>query len=246
MSEENEFVLRFHAMFALAASLALKDCLLQAHFPTVEIKDACATVGNTVFLLVVFWHLTIFLRGLFRYPRLLSYYRFLLPLSLWFVLPDWFLVRFAGTLEFPSNGSFWMIGGAVSPSMAGMWSIPGLLILQSCYPSSTTTENTIPVMCHVKAAIVGLVVFVMAEQCLPFVWTVTEGVVHRVGWGHGVAVYVLPAEILLGPTILHFYHATKDSKNCYHSIMGAGMTMLIYTGALSIGLLALEISPVTT
>ena len=232
-------------MFALAASFALKDCLQQAHFPTIETEDACSGVGNTVFLLVVFWNLTIFLRGLFQYPQLLSYYRFLLPLSLWFVLPDWFLVRYAGTLEFPPNGSFWMIGGAVSPSMAGIWTIPGLLILQSCYPN-TTADHPIPVMCHAKAATVGLVVFFMAEQCLPFIWTVTEGVAHRVGWGDGVAVYVLPAEILLGPTILHFYHATKESKNWYQPVIGAGMTMLIYTGALSIGLLAFEVSPVTT
>jgi len=250
-SGENEFVVRFHAIFSLAAALALRSCLQQTHSSTKSIGiddgvDACGNVGNTVSLLVVAWHLTIFLRGLLQYPRLLSFYRFLLPLSLFFVLPDWFLVSFAGTLEFPRNGSFWMIGNAVSPCMAGMWSIPGLLILKSCYPAdegSGSSKTRLTAVCYAKAAVAGLVVFGTAEQCLPFIWTATEHVVRRVGWGEGIAMYVMPAEALLGPMILYCYHVTKDATNWYQPVIAAGMTMLMYTGALSIGLLVWEGSP---
>jgi len=58
--------------------------------------------------------------------------------------------------------------------------------------------------------------------------------------------YVLPAETLLGPMILYSYHVTKDSANWYQPVIGAGMSMLMYTGALSFGLLALEASPRTS
>ena len=253
--EENEFVIRFHTIFSLAAAFALRNCLRQTHFTTTTLientndgTDACDNVGNTVLLLVVSWHLVIFFRGLLQYPRVLSFYRFLLPLSLWFILPDWFLVTYARTLEFPRNGSFWMIGGAVSPCMAGMWSIPGFLVLQSCYPDSSDTNNSkLTAFCYAKAAIVGLVVFGAAEQLLPFIWTATENVVHRAGWGgEGLAMYVLPAETLLGPMILYSYHGTKEPAKSHQRIIGTGLTMLAYTGALSIGLLALEVSPRNT
>lgn len=255
-SGENEFIIRFHAIFSLIAAFALRKCLQQTHSETTvsigsnnDGKNACDNVGNTVFLLVAAWHLVIFLRCFLQYPQLLSYYRFLLPLSLWFALPDWFLVEFAKTLEFPRNGSFWMIGNdAVSPCMAGMWSIPGLLILHSCYPAATDNdENRLTAFHYAKAAVVGMIVFGMAEQFLPFLWTPTEHVVHRAGWGsEGIAMYVLPAETLLGPMILYSYHKTKDGANWYQPVIGAGMTTLMYTGALSIGLLAIEFAPCTS
>ncbi len=150
-----------------------------------------------------------------------------------------------------------MISDAVTPAMAGMWSIPGLLILHTCYPSqgsstttSTTTSSTssttstIPASSYIQASVVGLVIFFLAEQLLPFIWKPTERVVTRVGWGeHGVAVYVLPAEFLLGGMILYGYHATKDSKTWLLPAVGAGLAMLVYTGALAIGLLIWESPP---
>lgn len=255
-SEQSEFIVRFHAIFSIVAAFALKNCLQQTHSATATTSididknhegniNACENVGNLVFLLVVSWHLVIFLRGFLQFPQLLSYYRFLLPLSLWFVLPDWFLVKFAGTLEFPQNGSFWMIGGAVSSFMAGMWSIPGLLILHFCYPGDDDDngKQKLTPLHYAKAAATGLIVFGVAEQLLPFIWTPTEHVTNRAGWAEGVAMYVLPAETILGPTILYSYHVTKDGENWYQPVIGAGMTMLVYTGALSIGLLAFEVSP---
>jgi hypothetical protein len=96
-----------------------------------------------------------------------------------------------------------------------------------------------------QAAVVGTIVFGTAEQFLPFLWTPTEHVVHRAGWGsEGIAMYVLPAETLLGPMILYFYHVTKDGTNWYQPVIGAGMTMLMYTGALSIGCWHLKSVPV--
>ena len=252
-SNEDEFIIRFHAIFSLVAAFVLRECLQQTHFGASSIDDddnnnangTCENIGNTVSLLVFTWHLVIFLRGLLQYPRLMSYYRFLLPLSLLFVFPDWFLVSFAKTLRFPANGSFFMIGDAVSPCMAGMWSIPGFLILYMCYPSDDFmkgSENRLSAFCYAKAAVTGFSIFVMAEQLLPFIWTATEHVGHRIGWGEGIATYVVPAETILGPIILYFYHVTKN-LDWYQPIIGAGISMLIYTGALSIGLLIFEGSP---
>ena len=247
-TNENDFVVRFHSIFFLIAAIVLGNCLQQTHFHSVKDiesssssgneNDACGNVGNTVLLLVASWHLAIFLRGLLEYPRILSYYQFLLPLSLWFVFPDWFLVAFARTLHFPRNGSFWMIGDAVSPCMVGMWSIPGFLVLHACYPNG---KQQLTAVCYAKAAFASLVIFGAAENLLPFLWAPTKCVVNRVGWGEeGIAAYILPAETIFGPTMLYAYHTTKDSEHWYEPAIGAGMTMLVYTGAMAIGLLALE------
>lgn len=251
MTGVNGFVIRFHAIFALKVAIALGKCLYQHHSATIagnNGENACDDVGNTVSLLVAGWHLVIFFKGVRQYPRLLSYYRFLLPLSVLFLLPDWFLVKFTKTLYFPPNGSFWMIGDAISPCMAGMWSIPGLLILCAADDPTTTTtrgsEKQLTAFQYVKAAFTGLLIFGLSEQLLSFVWTRTEHVTSLIGWGEGVMIYVLPAEFLLGPTILYAYHATKDGETWWHPTIGAAMTMLVYTGALSLGLLAFEDSQV--
>lgn len=93
-----------------------------------------------------------------------------------------------------------MIDDAVSAYMLGIRSISGFLILYVCYPADdliNSSENRLSAFCYTKAAVTGLIVFVMTEQLLPFIWTTTEYAVYRVGWGEGIAMYVVSARIPL-------------------------------------------------
>ena len=243
---ETAFLLRFHAIFCLVSAVALRTCLIHSSYEQYEHNgnigdvDGCNDVGNTLSLLVAYWHIIIFVQSVRWYPRLLSYYRFLLPFSLFQVLPDLFLVKFHRTLHFPINGSTWMICDAVSPCMAGMWSIPGLMVLYLSYPNDTySTDLSRYYTVYIKATCASLFILGLAEQLFPFIWHPTEQV-KIFGWGKGIALYVLPAEALLGPTIVYAYHVTKDGP-WWYSTIGAAMTMLVYTGSLSIGLLAIEV-----
>lgn len=259
---EIRFVKRFNGSFYAVLAFVLRKCLQQTHSATESIdtndgNDECGNVANTLLLLIAFWHLVTLVEGIIQHTNMLSFYRFILPLSLCLVLPDWFLVSFAGTMEYSRNGASWMFGGdAVSLCMAGMWGMPTLFILETCYPVDDRLGKMVATafkhkknldltaVCYAKAAIMSLILFGASEQLLPFIWNATDRVVHRIGWGEGTALYVVLADILLGPTILYFYHVTKDG-NWYEPVIGAVMTMLIYTGALSIALLALEGSPHT-
>ena len=308
---ETAFLLRFHAVFCLVSAVALRTCLMSHYYLLDDVQQnnddnndnnndniegdnkiggeqqgGCQDIGNTLSLLVALWHVVILVQSLrLQYRQLLSYYRFLLPFSICQVLPDLFLVTITKTLYFPTNGSSWMIGNdAVSPCMAGMWSIPGLMILYFSFPTDNSTDNdtdddnnnrtvvssgssiksdatycrsnnkkkkeVVSLFQYIKAACSSLLILGLAEQLFSFIWHRTEEVKIIVGgsWGNkhnGIALYVLPAETMLGPTIMYAYHTTKDGP-WWYSTIGAAITMLVYTGALSIGLLAIEGGSSTT
>ena len=260
----SRFLLRFHALFVVVTAVPLGPCLMQTHFPatTTTTTDACGGIGITAGYLVLLWHLGIGIASshLCSYRRLRSYHRFLLPMSVWMLIPDLFLVGFARTLEFPKpSPSAWMIGGedSVLPAMAGMWSIPGMMVLWASDPyhhhgaaaasASAASPGPLPWSAYGKAMAVAMAVLLPSEFSLSFLWHPTERVRHRLlGGGSHIALYVAVAELVLGPSILHFYHhAVRDSPNWYAPVVSGGTVMLLYTGALAVGLLAFETTTTT-
>lgn len=208
------FLLRFHAIFAVAVAISLTQC---------------HEYGPTVLLLVIGWNLGF---AVFSKGHVYRMWRFCAIQSMFQIFPDWFLVTSLGALHFPPNG-VWRIGGAVSCYMAGMWSIPTFLIMLS------STAAVHPFWKYFLAAIVSLTIFGAAEFLLYYLdlWHCTDAVKQRL-FGH-VAVYILPAEAILGPTILYAYRAT-NSEGLLSQIVGAFATMLLYTGALAIAYLLIE------
>ena len=110
-------------------------------------------------------------------------------------------------------------------------------------------------MTYVQSSIISLVVFGAAEYLLyPLdLWHCTDKVQHVI-LGH-VAVYVLPAEAILGPALVYTYrcatinssstkaatHQSDDSAAPLLSIVTAAIaTMLLYTGALAVSYLLIE------
>lgn len=188
-------------------------------------------------------------------------WKFSILSSVFMVLPDYFLVNVLGTLYFPDDG-VWKIGGAVSWYMCGMWAIPFLLILSiSSFSSSTTCfgnddqqlqnkkENPIiksgyddepnvsELLC---AAAVALAIFGTSEHILrPLnIWHAREeNIAHMMG--PSAAMYVLPAEALLGCAILFTYRKVRNRCIIYQ-FFGCLAVMLMYTGSLAISFLLLE------
>lgn len=226
---EERFVLFFHACFAPVAVVALG--LTRGH-------------GWGVLGLVVAWHAGMML---FSTPRtssscktthLRQLYQFCALTSVLQVLPDWFLVTCLNTLEFPDSG-VWRIGGAVSCYMAGMWAIPFMLILVLSNKVASFFSAS-PVVMVLISMMVSLTIFASSEYLLFYLqlWQCNTNVVRHLIGDH-VAIYVLPAEALLGPTVLYAYSVSRFqplSIKCAASLA----TMLVYTGALAISYLLIE------
>lgn len=271
-------MLRFHAGFAVVAAIVLAPCFVLSSPPPYR-------SGMAVCALVLSWHAAFARCTHISRPTLHQIWRFTCPLSLAMVLPDLFLTTCLGTLSFPDDGA-WRIGSGVSSSssgttssmsssssggerggggsgvsiyMAGMWSIP-LSYLLACFPPSAATEKQ-PSEPSVRelaaAALLSLLLFGAAEQ-LTFplnLWRATDKVVHKVGH---VALYVLPAEALLGAATLYAYRTTSTASSCsgnaasgspstaagpssvLRRVLAACAIALLYTGALAVSYLLIE------
>ena len=234
-SSDGAFMAWFHACFAAGAAVVLSPCMTS--LPSYR-------SGPAVCVVVLGWHAAFARCTQNTRPRLHAIWAFTCPLSIFLVLPDWFLVASLGTLAFPDDGA-WRVGGAVSVYMAGMWSIP-LTCLLACFPTTSRPpdgQHDVPsVLELVLAALAAFLIFGAAEQLtVPLLlWRATDRC--KVTAGH-VALYVLPAEACLGAATLHAYRATAATTGwagVARRVLAAAAVALLYTGALALSHMVIE------
>lgn len=141
---------------------------------------------------------------------------FLLPLSVFQVLPDWVLSAQLGTLVFPDLGGP-RLGDAIPLAMAGMW-VPPLFITLALARGSAG-----------RAAAIALAVFLGSELVAPVLelWEPGDGPTQVAG----VALYVLPAEAALGWAAAVAWHA--EGRASWPRRVGAALAVsTFYLGAL--------------
>jgi len=142
----------------------------------------------------------------------------LIPISIFQVLPDWFLADGLGTLTFPDTGAV-RIGDAIPLAMAGMWAIPLFVVYLAARGSAA------------RGAVAALVLFALTELAAPAVdlWGPAGGVTEALG----VAVYVLPAEAALGAATVVAVRETAGRSPGVRIVAAAAVSTL-YTGALAL------------
>jgi hypothetical protein len=146
----------------------------------------------------------------------LALWAFLLPVSVFQVLPDWLLADLVGTLRFPAIGGP-RLDGAITLAMAGMW-VPPLFLAMVLSRGRAGA-----------AAALALVAFCGSELLAPVLelWK-PAGDTHQVA---GVAVYVLPAEAALGWATATAFALTRTGGTAAR--VGAALAVsTFYTGAL--------------
>lgn len=196
-------VVLFHALFfACAAAIALLDAPAK---------------GWAVVALVVAYNvgLPLIARAVGR-ADWFALWRFLLPVSIFQVLPDWLLAAEIGTLSFPAIGGP-RLDDAISLAMAGMW-VPPLFIVLALARGNAAL-----------AAALALAVFLGSELMAPVLelWE-PVGETTRVA---GVALYVLPAEAALGWAAATAF-ALAGSAAWPRRVLAALAVSTFYTGAL--------------
>lgn len=151
---------------------------------------------------------------------------FLVPVSLFQVLPDWVLADLVGTLAFPDRGGP-RVDDVIPLAMGAMWIAPLFVavVLAGLRPA--------------VSALTAVVVFAGAELLAPVVglWE-PVGDTARV---LGVAVYVLPAEAALGWATAAAFLATRD-RPVPHRIGAALAVSTFYLGALVLAHFAIDVA----
>ncbi|MCD9197852.1 DUF6989 domain-containing protein [Aeromicrobium wangtongii] len=141
---------------------------------------------------------------------------FLVPVSVFQVLPDWVLADLIGTLRFPDTGGL-RVDDVIPVAMAGMWVAPLFIAvaLAGGRPG--------------RAALLSAVVFLGAEIAAPALglWEPTGDTTR---WA-GVAIYVVPAEAALGWATAVAFTATRR-LGAWPRVGAALAVSTFYLGAL--------------
>lgn len=176
-----------------------------------------------------------------RRPEWWPALRFVMALSAFQVLPDWFLSRVLGVLVFADTGGPRI--DTVPAFMAGLWTVPffGSVMAGRLWAARAGRGPFSALAVSVSVA-VGLTLFLVSEATL---WALPMWEATGVMTVLHVAVYVVPAEALLCWAVVAGVDSTKDSG----PVRTAGVAVLVallYTGALAVSFLLLERSPLTS
>ncbi len=183
-------------------------------------------VGLKMLVLVVLYNVATPLVAV-RYPKNEWYHIwiFSLLISLFQVIPDWFLSAQLGVLVFPDDG-FVKIGD-VSAYMAGLWTIPLLMIIFIGKRVQTRFSQPAAIW---AVAISSLLIFAGSEETM---WMIPSWHAVNVTMIGHIAVYLIIPEIILGLSAF-FAYETIQKRSHWLKIPAAFLIMVLYTGSLSV------------
>ena len=159
-------------------------------------------------------------------PDLAALAAFLVPVSIFQVLPDWVLSDLVGTLRFPDTGGF-RVDDVIPVAMAGMWVAPLFVAvaLAGGRPG--------------RSAVLAVVVFLGSEIAAPVLglWEPTGDTTRWLG----VAVYVLPAEAALGWATAYAFGATRSTGAAARTAAALAVSTF-YLGALVLAYFLIDVA----
>lgn len=216
---EESLLFLFFVTFGIISILTMRYVNLEP-----GVKFASLTAAFHLFLVI--------LSKSFRLFTPFHLWKFLFPLSIFLIFPDWFLSDVLGVLVFPADG-FLKIG-TVSGYMAGLWVIPLFILV---YTGIKLEERSVSIIgTCLWVATLSLVVFGGAEATS---WMLNSWYAQNVTKVSGIAVYVLVPEMILGVVTYLAYQGFSQS----HFLLQIGIGFLImiqYLGSLTFFYLLIE------
>lgn len=208
-------------------------------FTVVAVVAVLAPVGplGVRLTVLVLLYAALLLGGAFtRRPEWKPLLRFVMPLSAFQVLPDWFLSQELEVLTFPDTGGLRL--GTVPAFMAGLWTIPFFISIWAA--ESFARRRAIPLDELRRPALVclavGLALFLGSEATL---WALPIWSAHGVAMTAKVAHYVVLPEALLAWAAFVGWRLTRERPGIV-AVGTALLVSLLYTGALSVSFLLFE------
>jgi hypothetical protein len=218
MNEEYQDLIIVHIVFAAL-------CIVVLLIPSLVIGAKMSTLVVAYNVLVP---ATAYLRG---HRDWLPIWCYVLIISIFQVVPDWFLAAQLETIIFPDDG-FFMIG-PVSSYMAGLWAIPLFVILY--VGLELKKQRSFEIVCLAIAALM-LLIFALAEETM---WMLPSWSAQNVTMVGHIAVYIVIPEMLLGVSTLISFEMVRE-KAMWFWIIGALTVMILYLGNASFFYLLIE------
>ena len=157
---------------------------------------------------------------------LVRLWAFLLPLSIFQLLPDWVLADLLGTIVFPDHGGP-RVDDLIPLAMCGAWVAP---LFVSTYFARDSA---------LRAGMIALAIFTVSELLAPSlgIWEPTDLATQVAG----VALYVLPAELLLGSATFLAYRWIGNRPRLEQVAVALGVATL-YLGAMVLGYFLIDVA----
>jgi len=208
INEEYRNLIMVHILFAAL-------CIVVLLIPSLAI-------GAKMLTLVVVYNILVPATAYLRNHRdWLPIWYYVLVISIFQVVPDWFLAAQLETIIFPDDG-FFMIG-PVSAYMAGLWAIPLFVIL---YVGLEVKKQRPYQIVYLAVGALTLFIFALAEETM---WMLPSWSAQNVTMVGHIAVYILIPEILLGLSTLISFEMVRE-KAMWFWIIGALTVMILYLG----------------
>lgn len=181
-------------------------------------------LGQAITGAVVLYVLLLFMGAWLRSQHeLLDALAFLLPLSVCQVVPDALLVQNLGVLAFPELGAPRL--GPVPAYIAGLWIAPLLVVIWA----AELAHRHSALLAGLVALAVSLAAFGAAEWAAAHVLALWHP--RNVDTWQGIALYVLPAEALLG-LVAWLAFTQVHHRTIFVKALAAAGVSLFYAGAL--------------
>jgi hypothetical protein len=168
-----------------------------------------------------------------RQPGFVSILRLVMPLSVFQVLPDWFLSAQLHVLHFADTGAPRI--GTVPVFMAGLWTVP-LFLTVLCAQQVAARRPEGDGLAALVGAAVATALFVGSEATL---WAVPIWEARGVTQVAHVALYVIAPEALLGWATVVAWRETR-TRSFVRAVGAAALVSTLYTGALALAYFLLE------
>lgn len=189
-------------------------------------------LGQAILALAALYVALLFIGGWLRsHYELLGALTFLLPLSVCQVLPDTFLALNLGTLAFPDLGAPRF--GVVPAYMALLWVPPLLLAL---WAGDVAARGGV-LLAGLAVLLASLAAFGAAEWAAAHVLPLWRP--RNAATWNGIALYVLPAEALLGLLAWVAFMQVRQ-RTIFTKAFAAALVSLTYAGALFASYLAVQ------
>jgi hypothetical protein len=219
LSGEVRDALAAHLVFTLAAVAAIIVPL-----GALGLRLSAVTVLYAALMLGV---------GFTRQPGFLSILRLVMPLSVFQVLPDWFLSAQLHVLDFADTGAPRV--GTVPLFMAGLWTVP-LFVAVLCAQQVAARRPEGSGLPALVGAAVATALFVGSEATL---WAVPIWEARGVAQVAHVALYIIAPEALLGWATVVAWRETR-TRSFAHALGAAALVSTLYTGAAALSHFLLE------